>query len=107
MSNIARTASNTATALLGTISTTANVLNAGLNSANIAALDLQERTQQWATNARTERKLSQGTAIKQAKINYAKDQATQAEELTTWLAQNTNRTQAFTAALAEADALLA
>lgn len=106
MSNITNAATSTVTTLLGTITTGANVLNASLISANIAARDLQERTQDWATNARRERILNQGTALKQAKINYAQNQTIQAEELATWLTQNPSRETNFLAAMAEADRLL-
>ena len=106
MSNVTNTAKSTITTLLGTISTAANVTTAALNSTNIIALDMQERTQNWADNAKTERKLNQGTAIKQAKINYAQNQANQYGELQAWLKQHPDRVTAFEAAMAEADNLL-
>lgn len=105
--SVTNAATATATTLLGTITTAANVANATLTSANIVALDLQERTQNWAANARIERQLNQGTALKQAKINYAKNQTAQLEELSTWLNQNSSRKATFEAALKEAEALLA
>ena len=105
--SVTNAATATATTLLGTITTAANVPTATLTSANILALDLQERTQNWAANARIERQLNQGTALKQAKINYAKNQTAQLEELSTWLNQNSSRKATFEAALKEAEALLA
>lgn len=107
MTDVTATTKNTIGALLGTVSTAANVTISALNSANTAARDLQERTEAWAANARIDRKLASGSALKQAKIRYAKNQADQVVELNDWLKQNPSREPAFTAALAEADALLA
>ena len=101
------TSSTTAPESTMSVTNAANVANATLTSANIVALDLQERTQNWAANARIERQLNQGTALKQAKINYAKNQTAQLEELSTWLNQNSSRKATFEAALKEAEALLA
>lgn len=100
--SLSRTATSTATALLNTISTSANVINAGLNSANIAALDLQERTEAWATTARLERKLATLDSTEVAIHRHAQTRVARAEELTTWLNQNPHRAEAYQAALAAA-----
>ena len=95
MTNVTRTAQSTVTTLLGTVSTAANVTTALLNSTNIIALDLQERTAAWAQNARIDRTVAAEDYLETALSNHAETLVVRAEQRQTWFDQNPNRQEAY------------
>lgn len=97
--SITNAATTTATTVLGTVTTAANVTNAALSSINIVALDLQARTKIWADKAHIDREVSSEDYLDQAIENHAQTIVTRAETREAWFQQNPNRKDAYSLAV--------